>query len=71
MSDTEIIPKPHQLIIDRDGVTRWSALFDSIRIESLSQGGKRICVTIKSDVSANFDLSKEQITHLVGLLSSV
>jgi hypothetical protein len=70
MSDTESIPKPHQLVVDHSGVMRWSAVFDSIRIESLPQGGKRICVTIKSDSSADFDLTAEQITHLVALLVS-
>jgi hypothetical protein len=70
MSDTEIIPKPHQLVVDRSGVMRWSALFDSIRIESLPQDGKRICVTIKSDISADFDLTAAQVSHLVALLVS-
>jgi hypothetical protein len=70
MSDTEIIPKPHQLVTDHSGVMRWSPLFDSIRIEPWPQGGKRISVTIKSDNAADFDLTDEQITHLVALLVS-
>jgi hypothetical protein len=72
MSDTdkESIPKPHQLIFDHSGVIRWSPLFDSIQIEPLPQNGKRIRVTIKSDNIANFDLTKEQITHFVALLVS-
>jgi hypothetical protein len=70
MSDTEIIPKPHQLVADHSGVMRWSPLFDSIRVEPGPQGGKRISVTIKNDNAAEFDLTEEQITHFVALLVS-
>ena len=70
MSDTEIIPKPHQLVADHSGVMRWSPLFDSFRIEPGPQGGKRISVTIKSDNTAEFDLTEDQISHLVALLVS-
>jgi hypothetical protein len=71
MSDTEtgIITEPHQLIVDHGGVTRWGAQFDSIRVEPLPQGGKRIRVTIESG-DGNFDLTEEQISHLVALLVS-
>jgi hypothetical protein len=70
MSDTDkgSIPKPHQWIIDHSGVTRWSPLFDSIQIEPLPQNGIRI--TIKSHNVVDFDLTEEQITHLVALLVS-
>ncbi|HEV7909509.1 MAG TPA: hypothetical protein VGP28_00075 [Methylocella sp.] len=72
MSDTEkgIIPKPHQLVVEPSGVTRWSPMFDSIVIEPLPQGGKRVRVTIKNDNEVYFDLTEEQITHLVALLVS-
>jgi hypothetical protein len=72
MSDTDkgIIPEPRQLVIDHSGVTRWSPLFDSIQIEDLPQDGKRIRITIESGNATNFDLTKEQISHLVALLVS-
>lgn len=67
-TDKGSIPKPHQWIIDHSGVTRWSPLFDSIQIEPLPQNGKRIRITIKSDNMVDFDLTEEQITHLIALL---
>jgi hypothetical protein len=45
-------------------------MFDSIVIEPLPQGGKRVRVTIKNDNEVYFDLTEEQITHLVALLVS-
>jgi hypothetical protein len=66
-----IMPKPRQLVIDHNGVTRWSPMFDSIKIDPLPLGGKRIRVTIKNDNTADFDLTEEQVTHLVALLKGI
>lgn len=66
-TDSGIIVPPNDLVKDRNGVKRWAPVFDSIAIEKLQQGGRRVRVYI-GDASANFDLSRDMASELSDLL---
>lgn len=71
MSDTEsgIMPKPHEVLSNHDGLVRWRPEYDVLRVERLAFGERRIVVAGAPGADTVFKLSADQARHLAGLLT--
>jgi hypothetical protein len=67
MSETDIMPRPHSLVKEANGLKRWSPVFDSITVESLSGGGRLLLVFVEGK-SGSFYLSADQAEFISSLL---
>lgn len=70
MSDTEsgIIPKPHEVVTNHDGLIRWRPEYDTLRVDRLAFGERRVVVAGTQGSEITFKLSQDQAIHLAGLL---
>ncbi|MDP3327720.1 hypothetical protein [Parvibaculum sp.] len=63
------IPPPHQCLVQDNGITKWRAFLEGIRVTPLEAGKVLIEVEIDGVRAARFELTPEQAAHLSNLLS--
>ena len=69
MSDTETgtMPPPNELIINHDGLIRWRPEYESLWIDRLPGGGRRVTIGGFREGQMTFNLDAKQVEHLSGL----
>lgn len=68
MSDKVLIPKPHELLVEANGVLRYRPAFTSLSIEPARDNGRALTVNEDGHL-ITFLLSAEQAKGLARLLT--
>jgi hypothetical protein len=68
MSETEItMPHPNQVLMEGNGLRRWSPVFDSLSVEDAGQGARVLRVAI-GDATTEFHLTAKDASSLADIL---